>query len=178
MAPFFTATETTGKRVELPHVLVMKFEKGKAAHEHVWWDQASLLVQVGLLDPAKSPVVGVEQASKVLNGLSREKLRRAIAYIHDQIQTPLTVSAIAREVGMSPHHFTLLFKQSTGQSPYQYVIEARTRKARELLASRKYSISEIAHQVGFADQSHLTRHIKRLFGITPKVLAENATFTT
>ena len=38
----------TGKHVELPHVPVMKFEKGKIAHEHVWWDQASLLVQVGL----------------------------------------------------------------------------------------------------------------------------------
>jgi carboxymethylenebutenolidase len=56
----------TGKRVELPHVLVMKFEKGKVAHEHVWWDQASLLVQVELLDPANLPVVGVEQARKLL----------------------------------------------------------------------------------------------------------------
>ena len=56
----------TGKRVELPHVVVMKFENGKVAHEHVWWDQASLLVQVGLLDPAKLPVAGVEQAKKLL----------------------------------------------------------------------------------------------------------------
>jgi carboxymethylenebutenolidase len=56
----------TGKRVELPHVVVMKFENGKIAHEHVWWDQASLLVQVGLLDPANLPVVGVEQARKLL----------------------------------------------------------------------------------------------------------------
>ena len=56
----------TGKRVELPHVLVMKFENGKVAHEHVWWDQASLLVQVGLLDPANLPVVGIEQAKKLL----------------------------------------------------------------------------------------------------------------
>ena len=57
----------TGKRVELPHVLVMKFENGKVAHEHVWWDQASLLVQVGLLDPANLPVVGVEQARRLLH---------------------------------------------------------------------------------------------------------------
>ena len=52
----------TGKKVELPHVVVMKFENGKVAHEHVWWDQASLLVQVGLLDPANLTVVGLEQA--------------------------------------------------------------------------------------------------------------------
>jgi carboxymethylenebutenolidase len=44
----------------------MKFENGKVAHEHVWWDQASLLVQVGLLDPKKLPVVGVEQARRLL----------------------------------------------------------------------------------------------------------------
>jgi carboxymethylenebutenolidase len=54
----------TGKKVELPHVVVMKFENGKVAHEHVWWDQASLLVQVGLLDPAKLPVAGVAQGHK------------------------------------------------------------------------------------------------------------------
>ena len=56
----------TGKKVELPHVLVMKFENGKVAHEHVWWDQASLLVQVGLLEPERLPVAGVEQARKLL----------------------------------------------------------------------------------------------------------------
>ena len=57
----------TGKRVELPHVVVMRFENGKIAHEHIWWDQASLLVQVGLLDPANLPVAGVDQARKLLN---------------------------------------------------------------------------------------------------------------
>ena len=56
----------TGKQVELPHVLVMKFEDGKVAHEHLWWDQASLLVQVGLLDLGSLPVVGIEQARRLL----------------------------------------------------------------------------------------------------------------
>jgi carboxymethylenebutenolidase len=55
----------TGNRVELPHVVVMKFENGKVAHEHLYWDQASLLVQVGLLDPANLPVAGVEQARRL-----------------------------------------------------------------------------------------------------------------
>ena len=54
----------TGKRVEIPHVVVMKFENGKVAHEHVWWDQASVLVQFGLLDPTKLPVAGVEQSER------------------------------------------------------------------------------------------------------------------
>jgi len=52
--------------VELPHVVVMKFENGKVALERLYWDQASLLVQVGLLDPGDLPVVGVEQARRLL----------------------------------------------------------------------------------------------------------------
>ena len=63
----------TGKRVELPHVLVMKFENGKVAHEHVWWDQVTLLVQVGLLDPRKLPVVGIEQARTLLRVAARQE---------------------------------------------------------------------------------------------------------
>jgi len=63
----------TGKKVDLPHVVVMKFENGKVAHEHVWWDQASLLVQVGLLDPANLPVVGIEQAKQLLRVAQRRE---------------------------------------------------------------------------------------------------------
>jgi AraC family transcriptional regulator len=63
----------------------------------------------------------------VCGGLSREKLNRAIEYIQDQLGTDLTVSGIARTVYMSPYHFTRLFKQSTGQSPYRYVIHARVK---------------------------------------------------
>jgi len=68
---------------------------------------------------------------------------------------------------MSVYHFIRLFRESTGKSPYQYVIDARVRKAKELLATRKSTIAEVAYEVGFVDQSHLTRHFKRAFGITP-----------
>jgi AraC family transcriptional regulator len=105
-------------------------------------------------------------------GLSREKLMIATSYIHDNLNMDLTVAGIARAVHMSPHHFMLLFKQSTGQSPYRYVIEARARKARELLNSGKFSISEVTYLAGFADQSHLTRHIKHVYGVTPGMLLE------
>jgi carboxymethylenebutenolidase len=57
----------TGKRVEVPLVAIVRFRDGKLAHEHIYWDQASVLVQIGLLDPAKLPVVGIESAKKVLD---------------------------------------------------------------------------------------------------------------
>jgi len=57
---------STGKYVELPHVVVMRFKDGKISHEHIYWDQASLLVQIGLLDPKLLPVTGREQAKRLL----------------------------------------------------------------------------------------------------------------
>ncbi len=67
----------TGKRVEVPLVAIVRFREGKLAHEHIYWDQASVLVQIGLLDPAKLPVAGVESARKVLDpGLPANALMR------------------------------------------------------------------------------------------------------
>ena len=55
----------TGKRVECAAVAIVTFREGKIFNEHVYWDQASVLVQLGLLDPSKLPVAGVETARKV-----------------------------------------------------------------------------------------------------------------
>jgi carboxymethylenebutenolidase len=57
----------TGKRVEVPLVAIVRFREGKLAHEHIYWDQASVLVQLGLIDTSKLPVAGVESARKVLD---------------------------------------------------------------------------------------------------------------
>src|SRR6476660_236207 len=57
----------TGKRVEVPLVAIVRFRDGKLAHEHIYWDQASVLVQLGLLGPAKLPVVVIDSAKKVLD---------------------------------------------------------------------------------------------------------------
>ncbi|MGI0026713.1 MAG: ester cyclase [Nitrosopumilaceae archaeon] len=56
----------SGRYVELPHVVVMKFKGDKIVHEHIYWDQASLLVQIGMLDSKLLPVFGREQTSKLL----------------------------------------------------------------------------------------------------------------
>jgi carboxymethylenebutenolidase len=57
----------TGKRVEVAVVAIVKFRDGKLAHEHIYWDQASVLVQVGLLAPGTLPIVGVESARKAID---------------------------------------------------------------------------------------------------------------
>src|SRR6266550_8067865 len=57
----------TGKRVEVPLVAIVRFREGKLAHEHIYWDQASVLAQIGLIDADTLPVAGIESARKVLD---------------------------------------------------------------------------------------------------------------
>jgi len=57
----------TGVRVEVALVVIVQFREGKLAHEHIYWDQALVLAQLGLLDPQKLPIAGVESAKKVLD---------------------------------------------------------------------------------------------------------------
>jgi carboxymethylenebutenolidase len=61
----------TGRPVKMAFCVVARFEGDKLAHEHIYWDQASLLVQVGLLEPTDLPVTGAEQAEAVLDPRSR-----------------------------------------------------------------------------------------------------------
>src|SRR5438045_3438806 len=62
-----TGFAPTGRRVEVPLVAIVRFRGDKLAHEHIYWDQASVLVQLGLLDKSNLPVAGIETARKVLD---------------------------------------------------------------------------------------------------------------
>jgi carboxymethylenebutenolidase len=57
----------TGRAVEIPMIAIVQFQGDKLVHEHIYWDQASVLVQIGLLDPKGLPVTGAEQAHKVID---------------------------------------------------------------------------------------------------------------
>ena len=57
----------TGRRVEVALVVIVRFRDGKLAHEHIYWDQASVLAQLGLIDPNRLPIAGAESARKVLD---------------------------------------------------------------------------------------------------------------
>src|ERR687885_792820 len=101
-------------------------------------------------------------------GLSRHQLRQVIDYINGHLDRDLGLAELAKIVQMSPHYFTRLFKQSTGLTPHQYVIRHRVERARALLLNGELTIAEVAYTVGFANQSHLNRHLKRLLGVTPR----------
>ena len=105
-----------------------------------------------------------------INGLSKYKLRRVIDYIDSHLAENLSLEKLAHEADMSQYYFARLFKQATGYSPHQYIIQCRVMRAKQLLLQGKMGITDVAHMVGFADQSHFTYHFKRLLGVTPRTV--------
>jgi len=113
----------------------------------------------------------VEQP-KQMRGLSGRRLKDVLGYIEDNLSQDLSLSDIAAVARISVSHFKSLFRESVGIPAHQYLIRRRVERARSLLGEGKLSISQIAFETGFAHQSHLARHMRRLLGVSPKALRD------
>jgi AraC family transcriptional regulator len=100
--------------------------------------------------------------------LTHAQLQQAIDYIHTHLDRDLSLVQIAGVINISPTYFASLFKRATGIPPHQYVINQRVERAKLLLTTTNLAIADIALQVGFSSQSHLTQQFKRLTRMTPK----------
>jgi AraC family transcriptional regulator len=116
----------------------------------------------------KYSVAGIKPTSARF-GLPPQKLALVTDYINAHLDEALSLETIAKVADISPSYFLTLFRQSTGLAPHQYVIKQRIAKAKALLTQTKMPIAQIAYQTGFADQSHLTRLMRRHTGLTPKI---------
>ncbi len=90
----------------------------------------------------------------------------ALAYIHAHFELPLRLDELAAEAGLSPWRLCTVFRHATGTPPQRYIRALRVRHARALLDSGVQP-ARAATQVGFYDQSHLSRHFKAECGMTP-----------
>lgn len=103
-------------------------------------------------------------------GLGPAQLRRVLDHVEEHLAGGLPLADLAAVAHLSPYHFSRLFRLATGASPHQHVLARRTDRARELLVSSALPLAEVARRAGFADQSHLTRHVRRRYGTTPAAL--------
>ena len=100
-------------------------------------------------------------------GLSSAQERAVRDYVHEHLQDNLSVGDLADFVDLSRFQFARRFKQSTGATPHAYVMDERVAKAKTLLRRTGIPLAEVAHQCGFADQSHMNRVFGGRVGTTP-----------
>jgi len=101
-------------------------------------------------------------------GMPCHKLRQAQSYIEENLHRDLSLQTIAEAIGMSASHLKNTFSKTTGTPVHQYVIRRRVERAALLLREGRLPISAVAVAVGFAHQSHLALHMRRLLGVSPR----------
>lgn len=94
-------------------------------------------------------------------------IRKALDYISENSMQHIQVNEIADYVGLSRSYFSRLFAKETGQTPYEYLLEIRINKAKQMLALDALSVAEIAEQCGFVNASHFVRVFRGKTGQTP-----------
>jgi len=98
--------------------------------------------------------------------LERRAVRRVRELLEERLEENVSLSDLAAHTSLSRFHLLRLFRDEVGMPPHTYQLQLRMARARRLL-QRGVEPSEVAAQLGFTDQSHLTRHFKRLFRLTP-----------
>ena len=112
-------------------------------------------------------VADATASDAVRGGLSPRMWRNVQGHIRESLSADLSLPELASRAGLSYSHFLRAFRQTSGVSPHRYIMLMRANQAREMAASSRIPLKQIAILCGFAGQSHMTTVMKSLLGITP-----------
>lgn len=159
--------QTRDRRMEhIGWALKLEMESGYA-NGRLYLDGLATALALHLIQRHSSAAGGSGEHG---GGLTGKRLKRVLAYIEDNLAGDLSLNAIAEAAGLSVSHAKTAFLKSVGRPIHQYVIERRVDRARTLLCAGGLSISQVALETGFAHQSHLAHHIRRVLGVSPRRL--------
>jgi len=96
-----------------------------------------------------------------------KSITQAIEYLTDNYQKKISLSDLASETHYSPYHFLRLFKQHTGKTPFEYLLDLKIEKAKTLLKKTDYSIAETSYLSGFSSTSYFSQTFKKKTGLSP-----------
>lgn len=161
-APAFEFTAPTVRDPRMAGLFRKLFQAmtcSDAGQEGLEADETLLLFLGGLLQPRN------EEPRPVPAGIASAR-----AMIDDNPAALLTLTALAREAGLSRYQFLRSFARATGMTPHAYLMQRRIHRARQLIG-RGVQLAEVAAESGFSDQSHMTRLFVRSFGLAPGTYA-------
>lgn len=99
--------------------------------------------------------------------LSPPRLARVIEFVEARLDDEISLGDMAAVAGLSPFHFSRVFKLATGETPYQFIGSRRLERARDLLAMSDVPLAELALNCGFSSQSHFTAAFTQAVGLSP-----------
>lgn len=137
----------------------------EATGSNLYADSVANLLAVQLLREYSSERMPPEK--RYVNGLSNRKLALVLDLIESDLAEDLSLKILASVAGLSEYHFLRMFKQSTGYTPHQYVINQRIERATELLEKTDMSVTEISYLLGFSTPAHFTHLFRRKTGFSP-----------
>jgi AraC family transcriptional regulator len=149
---------------DLAHRMASESAEGYPNGPLFWNDAAGAFID-GLVARHASKGVGRSGTR-----LGKHTLTRVRDYVLGHLDQPIEVAALAKIAGHSPFHFTRVFAQAVGMTPHRYVVHLRLRRAVELVRDGHCGLAQIAASTGFADQSHLSRWVRRVHGVSPSRL--------
>jgi AraC family transcriptional regulator len=146
------------------HHAIWAFEALKeGSPSRLFWDTAAAAIGLRLLSSRDRPL-----PSPARGGLAPWQVKRAVAFIRDNLHRDVSLTELAGQVGLSPHHFCRAFKQSTGASPHNWLTQHRIERAQDIIAARPSAgLTEVALCVGFNSQSAFGTAFRRVTGTTP-----------
>jgi AraC-like DNA-binding protein len=147
-------------------------------------DEAIQHAYVDLLDRARAEPIGHQQLNaasvqEILaaalaavrrqrhGGRGEEVVRRAKAALEQRVEGTISVARLAASLALSEEHLRRLFREHTGMSPYQYYLELKIHRARQMLRETTLSVKQIAHTLGFESQFHFSKTFKHRTGTAP-----------
>lgn len=125
------------------------------------------LARVFVVKLLRSYGVALEAARAFGSGFTATHYKRVLDFLAHNFGNSVSVEDIARQAGMSAAHFSRLFKETIGETPYQFLTNFRIERSCEMLADREMPMIDIALACGFSDQPHFSRTFTRLMGKSP-----------
>lgn len=165
-----TSLETRSPIIEsMARMAFDELQRGtEAMASNLYADSLANMLAVQLLREYSSHRMPPEK--RYVNGLTNKTLACVLDLIESDLAEDLSLKVLANAAGLSEYYFLRMFKQSTGYTPHQYVINQRIERAKELLRKTDMSITEIAYLLGFSTPAHFTHHFRRKTGATPSAL--------
>ena len=127
----------------------------------LFWNEVASGFMDSLVARHSSPLKGA-----IRGVLGKDVLGRIREYVMSHLEQAIDVASLASIAGRSPFYFTRMFARTVGITPHRYIVHLRLQRAIELIRNGQYGLAEVALYTGFADQSHLTRWMRRVHGVS------------